>query len=115
MKEKLNKIIEQWYKDGLATWSYDDADGVDGKFGGSFHDHGELRDLDFYDTFDENCVRVPIYKLPIDYGSADVDKAIEDLGNRLKQSNLPFEVDDLYRTAHSVLYFYSTEDETIQK
>lgn len=134
LKEQLNEIIKQWYKDGLATWSYSGAgDGVDGKFGGSFHDRSELQDFDWNDRptlferseeiadfcgsrFDESYVDIPTYKLSIDFGSSDNTKAFWDLQDRLEQSNLPFEVRDLDHEVHSTLYFYQlTEDEIHEK
>lgn len=118
MKEKLNEIIEQWYRDGLATWSYSGAcDGVDGKFGGSFHDRSELQDFEWDDRpmlFERKgeYADIPTYKLFIDFGSSDSRKALWDLQDRLEQSNLPFDVRNPYNEVHSTLYFYQlTEDE----
>lgn len=71
--ELLNDILFKWYNDGFATWtSRGSNDGVDGIFGGSFHDMGELKELNEGE-----------FEVWLDFGSADKSKAMDELNNRL--------------------------------
>lgn len=82
-QDKIKQILDKWYKDGFATWSYRGAkDGKDGKFGGSFHYMGDL----IYDKF------TGTYRFDFDFGSANRDYAMDGLDQYLKSVGMHAEI-----------------------
>ena len=67
LDEEISEIIHKWYFDGFATWSGRGAPGEDGMFGGSLH-----------------CHEITYNIIVIDFGSADKEKAMTELNERLK-------------------------------
>lgn len=95
-KKQVSKVLNQWYKDGFATWtSQGSGDGEDGLWGGSFHDISSLKEVgsSFFKQLLENDRKFEKFLdytnfFSVDFGSSNSAHAYTDLEKRLKNYKL---------------------------